>query len=280
MLYREIAPTDALARFVECFWTLDDEGGDEHVQPELILPDGCVELILNFASQFRELTNGGEQEAQPCHFLVGQMTRPILIEPTGAVRLIGIRFHPGGTFPFFRFPMHEATNRVIELGAISGDFERELVIAAEEASSLPMKIVALERVLIGRVRNCKQDFWLIELAANIVRSAGRVSVDKLAASAGVSTRQLRRRFLAEVGVGPKLFSRLLRFQQVFQAVDQHKAEWAAVAVECGYYDQAHLIHDFREFTNQTPDVLLASASPLTESLTRKNRTSGFSNTRA
>jgi transcriptional regulator GlxA family with amidase domain len=104
-------------------------------------------------------------------------------------------------------------------------------------------------------------------------------VDTLASEAGISTRQLRRRFLMEVGVGPKLLCRLLRFQQVFRAVDQNVAEWAGIAFECGYYDQAHLINDFRQFAQQTPAVLLANSSGLTEAFTRKNRVSDFSNIR-
>ena len=83
----------------------------------------------------------------------------------------------------------------------------------------------------------------------------------------------------EVGVGPKLLCRLLRFQQVFRAVDQNVAEWAGIAFECGYYDQAHLINDFRQFAQQTPAVLLANSSVLTEAFTRKNRVSDFSNIR-
>ena len=101
MLYREFQPTPALAHFVECFWTLEDE--TPAVQPERLLPDGCVELILNFGECFQEHKDDGRKERQPRHLLVGQMTQPVLIAPTGSVRLLAIRFHPGGTFPFFHF---------------------------------------------------------------------------------------------------------------------------------------------------------------------------------
>lgn len=248
--------------------------------PERILPDGCVEIVLNFAARFQEINEHAERKIQPRHFLVGQMTRPILIAPTGSVQLIGIRFHPGGTFPFFRLSMHQTTNRVIELGAICNDLERELVAAAGDTPSLRMKIEALERVLVRRARRCQHDSKLIEMTAKIVRVAGKVAVDTLAADAGLSARQLRRRFLLEVGVGPKLLCRLLRFQQIFKAVDRGEAEWADVAVDCGYYDQAHLINDFRQFAHETPGVLLADSSVLTDAFTRKKRPSDFSNTPA
>ena len=116
------------------------------------------------------------------------------------------------------------------------------------------------------------------LSARIVNTGGRVSVDQLANDAGISSRQLERRFLREIGLGPKLLGRIIRFQQVFRAVEQCDAAWAAVAIECGYYDQAHLIRDFHQFARQTPAILFGRQSALTESFTRKARTSDFYNT--
>ncbi len=267
-----------LQPFIECFWTLEGEPDKLASAPERILPDGCVEIILNFAAPFTEIDDRSKSRLQPQHFLVGQMTRPVMIRPTGSVRLVGIRFHPGGTFPFLRVPMHETTDRIIELGAIAAELKRVFVAVAEADESLGMKVVAIERVLAKQLRICRPDSRLVDLTARMVRTAGQVSVDALAGEAGVSARQLRRRFLMEVGVGPKLLGRLLRFQQVFRAVNQNVPDWADVALECGYYDQAHLINDFRQFAHQTPSVLLANSSELTEAFTRKHRASDFSNT--
>ena len=116
------------------------------------------------------------------------------------------------------------------------------------------------------------DQRLLELTANAVRLSGRITIDRLANSAGISSRQLERRFLTDVGLGPKLFCRILRFQEVFRAVAGNPAGWAALAVDCGYYDQAHLIRDFQEFAHQTPAVLLAQSGGLTEAFTRRHRT--------
>jgi transcriptional regulator GlxA family with amidase domain len=120
---------------------------------------------------------------------------------------------------------------------------------------------------------------MMGLAADIVKVAGQVSVSALADSAGVSNRQLERRFIHDVGIGPKLLCRILRFQEIFRAVDRADPRWAVVAADCGYYDQAHLIRDFQQFARQTPSVLFSQANVLTESFTRKQRLSDFSNTR-
>ena len=275
MNYCEIRPRYPLSRFVECFWTL--EGNKPSSDPERILPDGCVELILNFGAEFLQHKDE-RRELQPRNFLVGQMTGPILISPTGSVQLIGIRFHPGGTAPFLRLPLHEITDQVVELGSLASKLERDLLRVSSVAASLTEKIRELEEFLTRELLSRETDPRLMTLAARIVDSGGLVSVDQLANDAGISSRQLERRFLREIGLGPKLLGRIIRFQQVFRAVEQCDAAWAAVAIECGYYDQAHLIRDFHQFARQTPAVLFGHPSALTESFTRKARKSDFYNT--
>ena len=277
MRYSEIPSRPPLNRFVECFWTLEGDGPSPGGASERILPDGCVELILNFGERFSQHQNN-RRELQPRHFLVGQMSGPILISPNGAVQLLGIRFHPGGTAPFLRVPMNELTDQIAELGSLSSELERELLLVSECLPSLSDKIAAVDAALTARLLRGSPESSAIRLAARIVESAGLISVDQLAADAGISSRQLERRFLREIGIGPKLLGRILRFQQVFRAVDRSDSAWASVALECGYYDQAHLIRDFNQFAGQTPSVLLAEQSALTESFTRKARTSHFSNT--
>ena len=129
----------------------------------------------------------------------------------------------------------------------------------------------LSFVSLSECRLLPDDERLLKLTANTVRLDGRITIDSLADAAGVSGRQLERRFLQEVGIGPKLFCRILRFQQVFSAVTADSTSWADIAVSCGYYDQAHLIRDFQEFSHQTPAVLLAQHNKLTEAFTRKHR---------
>ena len=278
MRYSEFHPTARLNDFVECFWALENDALIPEQKTDRILPDGCVEVILNFAEPFAQHDDDATR-VQPRSFVVGQMTRPIFISPTGPVQLIGIRFHPGGTTPFFRLPMHELTNQVVELGSFAQTLQTKLLSEATHLPDVKDKVAALQRVLLNVLRDSRSDFRLLRIAAKVVQSSGMISVDDLANDAGLSSRQLERRFLSEVGVGPKLLSRILRFQDVFRAVDANESSWPTVAVDCGYYDQAHLIRDFREFAQDTPAVLFAQQSALTESFTRKRRMSGFSNTR-
>ena len=275
MRYREIIPQPPLNRYVECFWTL--EGDSPSAQPERILPDGCIELILNFGAQFSQHCDD-TRKLQPKNFLVGQMTGPIMITPSGPVQLIGIRFNPGGTLPFMRMPLHEVTDQVVELGSLSSTLERDLLRVAERSNLLLEKIRAIEEFLTTSLTNSKHDSWSMSIAARIIESRGLVAVEELAMDAGISIRQMERRFLSDIGVGPKLIGRIIRFQQVFRAVEQSNNAWAEIAIACGYYDQAHLIRDFNQFAQQTPAVLFSNQSVLTESFTRKSRKSDFYNT--
>jgi len=275
--YHEHHPQTPLNKFVECFWTLQSEGVIENSQPERILPDGCVELILNFGSRFTQHVDS-KRILQPQNFLVGQMTGPILISPTGVVELIGIRFHPGGTAPFIRVPMYEVTDQVVALDGVAPDLERKLLRVSIDQPTMAARIATIEATLTSLISVNKIISRSVVLANLIVESGGLLSVDRLARNAGISTRQLERKFLREVGLSPKLLGRILRFQQVFSAVERCDNAWAPIAVDCGYYDQAHLIRDFNKFAQQTPTVLFAEQTKLTESFTRKSRASHFSNT--
>src|SRR5512134_3672377 len=104
--YREIRPRAPVSQFVECFWTLAG-ALPAAAPPERILPDGCMELVLNCAAPFRRYHSRGVFDRQPLRMLVGQMDRHILIAPSGRVDLIGIRFHPAGARAFLPLPMDE-----------------------------------------------------------------------------------------------------------------------------------------------------------------------------
>ncbi len=276
MRYREYYPHAPLNHFVECFWTLEGEPESIALEPERVLPDGCPEIILNFGSRFVQHRNH-QRHTQPLQFLVGQITSPMLIAPTGRVELIGIRFQPGGTAAFFPLPMDQLTNQFVDLDLLSRSLSRMISENVEPIPTLQSKIPALEEVLTRSIELRNLDVSLLKLANHIVSTGGVISVDELASSAGLSNRQLERKFLKDVGVSPKVLCRILRFQQVFRVVEADPT-WSTIAVDCGYYDQAHLIRDFRQFAEQTPVTLFDSQSALTEAFTRKNRTSDFSNT--
>lgn len=265
MEYREWAPPAALCDQVEAVWSLTGlaDPGDE---PQRILPDGCAELILNFADPVVQETRGPLR--QPALMFVGQITSPLRIRPTGRVDLLGVRFRPGGAAALTPVPQHELVDRTVPLADIArsaADLLAPVFDSEEHTTRIERTTAALARLLESR-RSV-----VAESADALVRQWGMIPVGVLAAGAGLGARQLERRFLNEVGMSPKRLARISRFQRVFQAMERRPIGWTRVAAECGYYDSSHLVRDFREFAGEAPSRAVAAGDELTLAFTRARR---------
>ena len=237
MEYKEILPRGPLRDHVRCIWTMRGAGGGV----ERILPDGTCEIVLNRGDPFRQ---GGR--VQPRAMVVGQMPSFLEIEPTGAVDLVGIRFRPGGLFPFLRAPMSEFTGGWADLRDVAKGLSRDLSGDVEAA-------------LLARLRPANG-----AVAAAVARiERGERRIERVAHDLDLHPRRLERMFLREVGVAPKLLARIVRFQGVLRG----SGDWAAVAQACGYYDQPHLIRDFKEFAGEPPAAYFARRHPMSDAFT-------------
>ncbi|HKP30990.1 MAG TPA: helix-turn-helix domain-containing protein [Gemmatimonadales bacterium] len=263
MQYREWASPPGLEGQVEAIWSLTGHAGDES---QRILPDGCAELILNFADPVVQETGGPIE--QPSLMFVGQITGPFDIRPTGRVDLIGVRFRPGGATALVPMPQHELVDQSVPLQDVaknaSGRFApvfdaNDSTTRARLVSEALRDTIEVEQTAVG------------ESADAIVRAWGMIPVEVLATGAGLGMRQLERRFLEEVGMTPKRLARISRFQRVFHAMEQQPAGWTQVALNCGYYDSSHLVRDFHEFAGDAPSRALAELDEFTIAFTRANR---------
>lgn len=236
MLYRRIAPGEDAARFVDHYWILE---GAQPGAVQRVVPDGAPELILNLGAPFESCENGAWR-TQPRCFVAGQITAPLLLRPTGPAKILGVRFHPQGLADIMGSPVHELTDAILALDPGGID-------------SVPR----LEAWLLGRARTAAGDPLVNEAVLQISVSHGARDIASLARDLAISTRHLERRFLHRTGLPPKLYARMRRFQSVFPAIE-HGSDWASAAIACGYYDQAHLIRDFRQFAGEPPSLLLAT----------------------
>lgn len=264
MNYCEILPAPPLTRFIECFWVLAGAGDGQ----QRIFPDGCTEIIINWGEPFTRVHRDGRSEKQPAGFLVGQMDGPIQVEPSRRAGVFGIRFRPGGSAAFFRQPQQELANRILSLDLLWG---REFTQPIQEAATDAERVRAAERLLTSRLASPPDA--LVEAAVRAILSAnGLVSVDHLAARLQTTRRRLERRFLNAVGLGPKRFARIARFHHALTAMERrHGQGWAEIALDTGYYDQAHFIREFKEFTGLTPSAYFPAQQPLSDFFARKHR---------
>jgi AraC-like DNA-binding protein len=277
MDYRQVKPSPSVSRFVEFFWMLED--CSPAIIPQRILPDGRPVLILNFGSPFESCTQG-IWKSQPQCFFVGQITGPLLLRPSGPAAMLGIQFRPHGAAMLLKMPMFELTDSALALETLSHQLFHELDSLREFAS--PARALTNLDSILHRFaeQSCVND-QLVSYAVNdIERSGGLIGIPEVANRLGLSTRQLQRRFKDSVGISPKLFGRMQRFQRVFRAMETDGLGWVNVAANSGYYDQAHLIRDFREFAGKPPSGLLDVEVDLARHFLEEPAMSHFSKTPA
>lgn len=226
MRYLEYPPAPDLARIVERYWVL--EAASTGVQR--IFPDGHAELVFHLGDRVR---------GQADTLLIGQMTRWVDILPEGWLRVFGVRLRP------------EAAMRMLPLaGQIVDLAERRWRQELGDAANDAERVAVADRFVRERFDNWLPDRRVAQ-AGRLLRAD--IRMDEVAERIELSRRQLERLFAAHVGLEPKMFARITRFQRALDAErTQVEWKWTRIAQECGYYDQAHLIADFREFTGAAP----------------------------
>jgi AraC-like DNA-binding protein len=274
MQYREQRLPPPLDALVECVWFLTSARRDVDAAPEQrILPDGCVELVCHFGDRFLAISRAGLRSPQPACFLVGLLTSPFVVQPAGGADTMGVRFRPGCAYLFFPCPLAALTDSTVSLedlwGAAARDLWQQLAATPDEAARVGLIVCAL----LERLARVERDRVTASAVGDLVRSAGRASVRALAGRAGVTTRHLQRRFAERVGASPKVLARILRFQNTLRqrASAPGRTDWVRVAIECGYADQSHLIHDYAAFAGETPASLLAAEGELSSYFTAPQR---------
>ncbi|QHJ06707.1 helix-turn-helix domain-containing protein [Hymenobacter busanensis] len=256
MELQKFAAAPALADYVEHYWVMEDEATPEAPVMHAVLPATIQSAIVVFGEPYQTITFDG-REIRDIHqgLVLGRVTtKRLYLRQTGRVGVFGVRFCPTGFYNLFGVPMQHATDTTLELDSAAGQFGRELTRRVMEADSHAARVQVAEELLLRQLSKVHPRLDAIDfVASSIVRQNGLVSMDGLLHTANLGVRQLERRFLAKVGTSPKLYAQIARFGHVFKLLkNEPRAEWVDVAYRCGYYDQAHLIREFRRFTGETP----------------------------
>ena len=237
----------------------------------MILPDGAVELIINLGDP-QKLCHPDDYSRFTSFrhsWISGERTAPIVIDEAGDVHLIGVRLRAGGAWPFIGLPLSEFTGQVVELDAVIGREINRLRDDLGQALDDEMRFDLMESWLFERMRARTQPPRAVSYALEVIRRGDdTVRIGQIANEIGLSHRHLLREFDRWVGLRPKEFARICAFQRAIDWIGQKPSiEWADAAVACGYYDQAHFIHEFRAFCGLTPASYLAKRGPFLNYLT-------------
>ncbi|HVU53577.1 MAG TPA: helix-turn-helix transcriptional regulator [Puia sp.] len=235
MLYTSIAPHPLLAPYIDAYWSV--RGAEEGSTVSKILPDGCVDIIFNLGDDAGDMKSGKA-------YLIGAMTIPIDSPVSPGTRLLGVRFKPAGFSAFYAFSsLHEITDGSVEC-------ERSLCVGKMETSA-----EGLNQFFLSRLSRPKH--ILFPLLEDIRSHHGQVRVEELAKRHFITVRQMERNFRYHIGISPKEFVNQERFRYTLQRVQCRRPGegLADIALECGYYDHSHLVHELKRYAGETPGEL-------------------------
>jgi AraC-like DNA-binding protein len=264
MLLHRIRPVrPPLAPHVEHLWMA--RGHLPARWRNMILPDGAMELIINLGDPQKlcALDELAKHTTFRHSWISGERTAPIVIDEGGYVHLVGVRLRAGGGWPFLGIPLREFTGQVVELEAILGreisDLRDRLGAAPDDDSRFDL----VKAWLLQRARDRAQPTRSVNYALRLIHGGvDAVRIGRIADEIGISHKHLLREFDRCVGLTPKLLARLCAFQRVIRSIGQKpEVDWSDTAAMCGYYDQAHLIHEFRAFSGLTPASYLTRRGP-------------------
>lgn len=264
--YTEIKPCKALAPFVECYWILESEAPSQFRTKDKVLPYGYPEIGFIYGDDYRFYYSENRSEIMPKSFVAGQFCQPYYLQPTGVTGVIAIKFKPNGLFELFQMPMTLFTNKIIDFTEIAGEEAR--IITQQIITNPPnnRRIEIIEEYLMKKLLSRKSHLdYMQRTVSLILENIGNITVKELAAKLHISDRQIERKFKEQIGISPKMFSRLIRINYVFKLLRTNPdLEWQDVIYLCGYYDQAHFIRDFKEIAGESPNVFLSKKSMLTD----------------
>lgn len=253
----KIKPSNLLNKYIECYWHYTLPLEQNHLYDPFFVPEGVNEIIFDLGEGFNFSFDNKIWHKRPDCFIGGLFNTSYFIKPIGKVRLLGARFKPSMFRHFSPVPLNELTNKKISLPDTYGAVARQLKESIHAAKS-PSELKGLldNFFLKALEKNAKSNIWIDHLTETISKYQYSITVKELADYYGVSDRHLRRVFLSEVGVNPKNYFQIKRLYSMLKNFDEYKeTNLAKLAIDFGFYDQAHLCKELKSITNISPSIL-------------------------
>jgi AraC-like DNA-binding protein len=266
MSFQSAYPSPSLAPFVKKYWALENclPTGKKHMQR--IVPSGLPELIFYFGN--RPQTTSSEKSIPENVCVSGQQTRFYDLLISGKLSLFSILFQPHGAAQIFNIPINQLFEQNVPLEFIMNHEATDLEAKLQETSSFQEKVTIAEKFLLARLKSYYKhhEFSRINFClSEINRSKGMVSPERLSALACLSRKQFERNFSAFVGTSPRQFLKTVRFQNTLHTRFKQKSlSLTQLAFDCGYYDQSHMINDFKSLSGFTPGEYFACCEPYSD----------------
>lgn len=268
MNYQTLQPHSDLAALVKCYWTLEIPAQME-APKQRIVPDGCIEMAFILGDDIKRYTSDTDFIIQPRAMVLGQITKPFFIEPTGYVNSFAIRFYPYGFANFIKTPIKALADKETPISSLFDKKEAEaLTQKIVTASKTEKRIEIVEDFLLRRLKDTSTIDRIVKSTIDtLLLTKGSTSIDAIVKDQSTRRRSLERKFSKQVGISPKRLGKVIRLQAALKMMLHKQPEnLTQIAYESEYYDQAHFIKDFKEFTGTNPREFLSDDQMILSSL--------------
>ena len=260
-----------LESLVKCHWTLEVPAQREY-QKQLIIPDGCIEMIFNLGDDVTRYTAHNKFIIQPREMILGQITEPFYIRPTGYVNTFAVRFYPYGFANFAPVPIKKLANTETPLNMLFGERQsRMLGQQIKRAANTKTRIKIIETFLLKKLQTKSTiDNIVKNTVDTILSTRGSSPIASIHKNDLSKRRQIERKFFDKVGISPKKLGKVIRLQAALKMLLNGETEsLTQLAYDNDYYDQAHFIKDFKEYTGTTPKEFMNDETMILSSLIYK-----------
>ncbi|RDC66047.1 helix-turn-helix transcriptional regulator [Adhaeribacter pallidiroseus] len=262
MIYYTLSPAPELAAYVRFFWVLESKASVNQPYVHRSMADGCAELIFHYQGCFKEIYKNGKLENSFTAGLHGpsQNFRRFIIDKDFGI--FGVYLYPFAVDALFAIPATIINNQMPDLVSLLGAEGAELGDKMNSATNTSSRVAVISAFLQKKLIKNQAELSPAVFTAikAIIHNQGVVNIDCLADQTGFSRRQFERKFKNFSGFSPKLFSRIIRFQAALKEYGNRHKSLTEIAYTCGYYDQSHFIHDFKEFSGYCPGVYFSGKS--------------------
>ncbi|MFT3740410.1 MAG: AraC family transcriptional regulator [Breznakibacter sp.] len=264
MQYTTKPPMPALRPYIKQYWLMTLKASETR-EPQRIVPIGCPDLTFHLGQPVFGGANG--RDAHPRVFLCGQRNGYSDVWAYGDIEMLSVTFTPFGASQFFRFPMFEVQNSHLDLWGTHLLPVEELHEKLGSARSFDHQADILDTLFLSWLY--KHTIPQLPRIAHVVRTIGMSphmpGIDQLAREACLSRKQFERLFSASIGLAPHQFVRVVRFQRaLFLQQTQRFGHLTELAYAAGFYDQSHLISEFKTFSGLTPSQYFGMCEPVSD----------------
>jgi AraC-like DNA-binding protein len=236
-----------------CSMNCDDDADTHHIR---VLPDACVELFINYTDTPVAIIG---KELYNRSIITFRMSRPMDVQMRKGSGCLAICFHPGMAYKFFHLPMHVYSDTTTILEEIWKNKASEIEDSLANACNNDIRVSIIQQFLVQQLAGSKDDRQIAWCLKHTKASSDILSVKQLTDQTGLSQRQLSRRFQQSIGLSPKEYLRVSRFISSLRYLKKYPAHSLTdIAYESGYYDQAHFIRDYKDYSGYTPGELAQS----------------------